>query len=536
MKLSQLLGMRLRSLPEGVRPEGLAWLIRAGFVQRLYDGRLAWLPLGQRVLATLADALRAELNGLGVPLQPFNVGPRAASLEPGGTPLLQRTTCLEIGRQHIHSYKNLPAVLCDAGDGRSMMLATLSAGADEASALWEELNAGTFRALQRCGLAPLVVEDGNGLSFLAPDSAGPAPALICPRCGYRAMQATARFHKPRPPEEVPLPLQKVATPGAKTIAELCAFLGIPPERTAKAVLLTGDLAGVGPRLIFALVRGDMEVSLAKIAQATGAHTLRPATEEEIRACGAEPGYASPLGVHDALVIVDDLIPYAPNLVAGANEPGYHLRNVTYSSDFEADVVADIALAQVGSPCPTCGAPLEALTGLPLARAWRQGAVEATYQDPAGQAHPWHLALWEADLETWAIALAQRHHDAQGLRWPVTVAPYAVHLVVLMGKQAVPEIKAEAERLYAQLQQAGVAVLFDDRPESAGVKFTDADLIGLPLRITLSERTLKAGGAEIKHRGQELSYLVDLKALLPQVLKELETLRAAIEAGIVPWIA
>jgi len=522
MKLSQVLGMRLRSLPEAVRPEGLAWLIRAGFVQRLHDGRLAWLPLGQRVLANLADVLRAELDGLGVPLQPFNVGPRAASPEPGATPVLHLAACLEIGRQHIHSYKNLPVVL--------------SAGAEAAAALGEELNARVFRALQHCGLAPLVVEDGQGLSFLAPDPEGLAHALICPRCGYRALQATARFHKPRPPEEVPLPLQKVATPGAKTIAELCAFLGVPPERTAKAVLLTGDLAGVGPRLIFALIRGDMEVSLAKIAQATGAQSLRPASEEEIRACGAEPGYASPLGVHDALIVVDDLIPYAPNLVAGANEPRYHLRNVTYGSDFQADLVADIALAQADFPCPTCGAPLADLTGLPLVRVWRQGAVEATYQDPAGQAQPWHLALWEADLEAWAIALAQRYHDAQGLRWPVTVAPYAVQFVVLTGKQAIPEVKAEAERLYAQCQQAGIAVLFDDRSESAGVKFADADLIGLPLRITFSERTFKAGGAEIKHRAQEISYGVDLKALLPQVLKELETLRTAIEAGIVPWIA
>ncbi len=533
MRLGQVLGTRLRNLPGDVHPAGLAWLIRAGMVQRLQSGGLVWLPLGQRVLTRLAAALQAEVQALGEPLQGLALEPRVA-LEGPEVPNL--TALLEIGRQHIQSYKNLPALLSDAGDGKRVLLVALNADAEGLEAHWQAVNAACFKAIQQCGLAPLAVEDANGLSFLAPLPEGGVTALICPTCGYRALQPIARFRKPRPPEEVPLPLQRVATPGAKTIADLCAFLGIPPERTAKAVLLMGDLPGTGPRLIFAVIRGDMETSLAKIALATGARTLRPATEAEIRACGAEPGYASPIGIHDALVLVDDLIPYAPNLVAGANEAGYHLLHVTYGSDFRADNVADIALAQAGCACPDCGTPLEAQTGMRLVRAMRLGEVEATYQTQDGRLRPWHLALWEAELEAWAIALAQAHHDMQGLRWPVTVAPYAVHLIVLTGKQASADLLAEAERLYARLQQAGIAVLLDDRPESAGVKFTDADLLGLPLRLTFSERTFKARSVEIKLRGQETGYFADLQAVIPQVLSELETLRVALETQKIPWIA
>lgn len=534
MRLGQVLGMRLRALPEDVHPAGLAWLIRAGYVQRLSNGSLAWLPMGQRLLQQIKARLDARLEQQQGQAVTFNVRPRGPSLgnEEGAPPML--TALLEIGRQHIQSYKNLPAIVYDAGDGTRLSLAALSADAAGLDALWDTLNGALFETAQRCGLTPVAVQELTGLSFFAPLPHGEMTALVCPRCGYRAAQHAARTRKPRPAEEVPRPLQKVATPGASTIADLCAFLGIPPERTAKALLLMGSWPTM-ERLVFVVIRGDGEVNLAKVQQVTGAHALRPATEDEIRACGAEPGYASPIGVRGALVVVDDLIPHAPNLVAGANEAGYHFINVTYGSDFQADVVADVSLVHASDACPECGAALEAHPGLRLLRACHCGAQPAQYQDQDGRMQPWHAALWDVDVAAWAIALADAHHDEQGLRWPVSVAPYAVHVVVLPGKGS-SEVDVQAAQVYARLKQAGIPVLLDDRPESAGVKFMDADLLGMPLRVTVSERALKAGGVEVRHRGQEQGAWVPVDALLPHVLQELDRLHRSLDAAVVPWVA
>ncbi len=533
MRLAQLFGMRLRALPEDVHPAGLAWLIRAGYAQRLTDGRWVWLPLGQRVLAQLKAMLRAELDGLGGQAVLFNERRRGSSLGPGEEAQPMLMTLLELGRHHLPSYKNLPAMLYDAETDTRVTLATFGADAAELEKQWHDATALLFTTAQRCGLAPAVLQDLGGVSLVQPAEGGEVTALVCPQCGYRATQEAARMRKVRPKEETPRPLQKVATPGASTIAELCAFLNITPARTAKALLLMGRWPE-GERLVFVVIRGDMEVNLAKVQAATGAQALRPATEEEIRACGAEPGYASPIGVRNALVVVDELIPYAPNLVAGANEAGYHLLNVTYGSDFQADVVADLALVHAGDACPTCGAELSAHAGMRLARGYRYETLGGLYQAPSGQMQPWHATVWELDLASWTVAIAQRHHDAQGLHWPVSVAPFVVHLVVLGGKSG-EALNAEADQVAARLRQAGVTVLLDDRVESAGVKFTDADLLGIPLRVLLSERTNKAGGVEIKLRGQEKGTLVALEGVVAHVLNEIQTLHRTLEAQVIPWI-
>lgn len=531
MRLGQLMGMRLRALPEDVTPEGLAWLIRAGAGQRLANGSMAWLPLGRLALARLADVVRHELENLGGQAVFLNAWSRCSACGQEGA-LPMPADLLEIGRHHIQTYKALPVLLYQ-DDTVSLTLAALAESAERLDELRRNVTGALFTAAQRCGLLPVVLEELAGLSFFIP-MAGDTVALVCPQCGYRAGQEAARMRKTRPAEEVPRPLQKVATPGASTIAELCAFLGIPPERTAKAVLLMGSWPE-GERLVFVVIRGDMEVNLAKVQQVTGARRLRPATEAEIRACGAEPGYASPMGVRGALVVADDLIPYAPNLVAGANEAGYHFINVTYGSDFVADVVADVALAHAGSACPECGAVLEAHQGVRVLRAWEGGAPGGMYQDAGGQMQPWHLALWNLDLEAWLVALAEVYHDAQGLRWPVSVAPYQVHLVVLPGKGNV-EVVEQAERLYARLMQSGVPTLLDDRAESAGVKFMDADVLGMPIRVTVSERALKAGGVEVKLRAQAQGEVVPLDEAISYVLRVLQALQAALEAQWVPWVS
>jgi prolyl-tRNA synthetase len=336
---------------------------------------------------------------------------------------------------------------------------------------------------------------------LAP--AGEDTLLLCNQCGYSANREVATFRKPEPLVEAPLPVEKVATPHCKTIAELAAFLGIHESRTAKAVFFVAE----GGKVLFAITRGDMEVNETKLRQAAGVTGLRPATEEEIRAVGAEPGYGSPVGVTGALIVVDDLVAASPNLVSGANEEGYHLRNVTCGRDYTPDIVADIVAARGGEPCPTCGSPLSAERGIEVGNIFKLGtrysqALGALYDDPQGVKQPIVMGSYGIGVGRLLATVAETHHDDYGLVWPASVTPFHVHLVLLAKKA--PQAVEVADRLYHELWAAGIEVLYDDREEpSPGVKFNDADLIGLPLRVTVSARSLEQGGVELKRRdGQE----------------------------------
>lgn len=302
-----------------------------------------------------------------------------------------------------------------------------------------------------------------------PIETGDTEILRCPVCGFAARLELAPLKKTVfSPEEPPAPLQKVLTPNCPTIESLAAFLGIPPEKTAKALMFVRRSDG---QFVFVVLRGDHTLSPAKLTALVG--ETRLAAEDEIRAVGAVPGYASPIGVQNALVVVDDLIPVSPNLVAGANEAGYHLRNTNYGRDYTADLTADLTLAAPGAPCPECAAPLEFAKGWPL------------------------VSGGEYDDERILLALAETWHDENGLTLPPAAAPFQIYLMHVPGKTL--DTLAPAEELYRALTAAGFTVLFDDRNERAGVKFNDADLIGCPVRLTVGERGVQNGGVEIKLR-------------------------------------
>ena len=351
--------------------------------------------------------------------------------------------------------------------------------------------------------------------------------IFCDACGYSANRQVARFAKPVPAAEAPLPVEKIATPETSSIESLAALLQIPASRTAKAVFLVAAVEQEGePRekFVFAVVRGDMEVNETKLANALGARDLRPAQEEEIRATGAVPGYASPVGLPGVLVVVDDLVPASPNLVAGANEAGYHLRNVNYGRDYTGAVVADIAAAREGDPCPECGGALRASRGVEVGNIFKLGtrysdALGCTFTDESGQSRPVIMGSYGIGLGRLMACIAEQHHDERGLTWPVSVAPYPVHLVQLASKTGQSE--QAAAQLYQDLLSAGIEALYDDRSESAGVKFMDADLIGLPLRLTVGERSLKNGGVELKRRTGSEIRTVALDEAVEQVRAELE---------------
>jgi prolyl-tRNA synthetase len=310
------------------------------------------------------------------------------------------------------------------------------------------------------------------------------------------------------------PLQKVATPHTSTIEDLSKLLEVPTSRTAKAVFMIAahEINHLTvEKFIFAVVRGDHEVNEFKLANVLtpllgGTVTgLRPATEAEIKAVGAAPGYASPIGLLPGaawLALVDEAIPLSPNLVAGANEEGFHLLNTNYGRDYRAALVADIAAAGDAAACPECGGKMRATRGVEVGNIFKLGtrysdAMGCRFLDEQGQSHPVIMGSYGIGVGRLLACLAEEHHDDHGLCWPAAVAPYPVHLLRLSGKTGAAD--TAAEDLSARLQAAGLEPLYDDRAESAGVKFMDADLLGMPLRITVSERALKQGGVEFKPR-------------------------------------
>ena len=492
MRLSELFGQTQRQVGRFPPEDGRHWLMRAAYLHESEAGH-AWLPLGvrlrDRVWALLSAAWeRAAAQKVDWPLfsgaLPWRLPPAEAAL---------------LGA-HVASYRQLPRLLWGQPGERLSVLVlaeTPAAARERATALharWEETLARLGMAVRRGEGAPAAGASA-AVTFVA--SAGGQETLHCPACGYIAPAAWARRGKPEPAAEPLQPMTPVETPHANTIAALAEFLGVPESRTAKAVFLRTREAA--PRLVFAVVRGDMQVSEAKLARLLGVTSLEAAAEADIRKIGAEPGYASPVGVRGALVVVDDLIPRSPNLVAGANRSGYHFTGVNYGRDFQADVVGDIAAAEEGNPCPRCGASLQPGRAWPLIVS--QGlAHDLTYLTREGKSAPMGVAAVQADGYAILTVLAEAARREDGLAWPPPVAPYDVHLIALRGGEEA------ADTLYRQLKAAGVAVLYDDRKASPGVKFADADLIGLPWRVTVGKRSLKRGGAEIKPRHGEADVL------------------------------
>ena len=297
-----------------------------------------------------------------------------------------------------------------------------------------------------------------------------------------------------------MPLEEVETPGTTTIATLAAFLGVGADRTAKAAFF---VAGDG-RLITAIVRGDHEVNETKLVNATAATGgIRPATVEEIKAAGMEPGYGSPIGAHGTTVVVDDVVAASSNLVAGANREGFHYKNVNVGRDFTADIVADLTNAQEGDPCPNCGQPVILRNGIEVGNIFKLGtkytvAAGATYLAEDGVARPIVMGSYGIGIGRNVACIVEAHHDDKGIIWPAEVAPYAAHLVSI-GAAKEPQVLEIAERLHAFAIDAGREILWDDREESPGVKFTDAELLGMPWILTVSPRSLAAGGIEVTER-------------------------------------
>jgi len=318
-----------------------------------------------------------------------------------------------------------------------------------------------------------------------PFQSGSINLAYCAHCKYTDRLEFARFQKISLPEEEQLPLEKILTPDCHTIEALANFLNIPREKTAKALMYTRVADN---RFIFVVVRGDLQLSEAKLKQQVG--EIRPATAEEIEESGAVAGYASPIGLKDTLIVVDDLIPRSQNLVAGANEIDYHFKNTNYGRDYSAEIVADLVRARAGDACSNCGNPLYVVPVISLS------------------------TRNEHNFANILLALAETHHDDKGLAFPKPASPFDVYLMNVPGKEM--DTRTKAEEIDNSLQSADISVIFDDREERAGVKFNDADLIGCPVRVTVGEKGLKEGMVELKLRRDKENRLVPVNKIAEEI--------------------
>jgi len=376
----------------------------------------------------------------------------------------------------------------------------------------------------RCGLPTLLVEADSGAiggkdshEFMVIAETGEDEILYCHNCGYSANVDKAQSVKDRLADEKPLPLEEVDTPGITTIEGLSSFLKVPQSRTLKVVFYVADGG-----FIIAVIRGDIEINEVKLKNSLHCFDLRLASEAEVKEAGIVAGSASPIGVSSIKVIADDSITSGANFIAGANKPDTHFRNVNYPRDFKVGLMADIARAKAGEGCPRCGNKLSFSRGIEVGHIFKLGTfisekLGAFFINPNGVSHPIVMGCYGIGLGRLLAAAIERSHDDKGIIWPMSIAPYHIYLCPLYMENS--QVATAAENLYAGLEAEGLEVLFDDRKESPGVKFNDADLLGIPIRVTISPRTLETNSAEVKKRSEKEPQLMPLEGIAKR-LKEL----------------
>lgn len=539
-------------------------LVRAGYVQQVSAGIFTALHFGLRSFRKIEQIIREEIERIGgVEISMPVVHPAEIWKQTGryddideslvrftdraGRDMVLAMTHEEvvafIARNDIRTYKQLPKLIYqiqtkfrDEARARGGLIRVREFTMKDSYSLdatWEGLEKqyerhyeAYQRIFARVGLPVIAIQSDVGMmggkvahEFMYLTDIGEDTIFICENTGYMANKEVATFRKPDPPREPPGAPEKVHTPGAKTIDELTKFLGLPAERFGKVVFYSGLVNGE-EKVIIGLVRGDMEVNKVKLQNLAKSRFLNPATEKEIAEIGSVAGYASPLGIdrRKVVLIVDDLVARSPNLVLGANEVDFHLKNICYGRDYEADVVGDIVNAFDGAMAPdakTDADRLRSVRGIEVGNIFQLGtkyteALEAYYTDQDGSSKPVVMGSYGIGIGRLLGCLAEAYHDEQGLKLPMAVAPFQAMIVGLLEDE---EVVQAAEKLYADLQAAGIEVLFDDRVKkvaSAGEKFADADLIGIPVRLTVSKRSLKNGGVEMKMRAGSEVELVEIE--------------------------
>lgn len=540
----------LREVPNEAEIPSHILLLRTGMIRKLVSGVYGFMPLGWRSVRKIEEIIREEMDRAGgqeihmSAVQPAELWQESGRWFAYGPELWRlkdrngRDFCLgptheeiftDIIRSDVSSYRQLPVNLYQIqtkyrdearprfGLMRSREFIMKDAysfdrdqeGLDKS---YQEMYGTYERIFTRCGLTfrPVEADTGaiggsNSHEFTALSEVGESEIAYCEACDMAATVERAACVDAPATEEAELPTEEVHTPGTKTIEEVADFLGIPQTKTMKALLfVTYDEEGKENGYVAAFVRGDRELNMTKLVNALGIpeHSIEFADEEKMGvATGCVGGFTGPVGLHDCTIVADSELPGLKNLCAGACKVDYHMKNVNYGRDYKADIVTDIKTLKEGDPCPVCGAPVKHARGIEVGQVFKLGtkyseSMGAIYKDENQKDQLIVMGCYGIGVTRTLAAIVEQHHDENGIIWPVSVAPYHAIITVMKPED---EVQAQtAERIYKELMDAGVEVLLDDRKERPGVKFKDADLLGIPVRLTVG-RGAPEGKIEYKLR-------------------------------------
>ncbi len=569
MLVSQLLNPTLREVPAEAEVISHQLMVRAGLIRKSASGFYTLLPLGLRVLRKIETIVREEMDAKGgqeilMPImQPAELWKESGRWDVYGAELFRlkdrhnREFCLgptheeiitDLIRGEVRSYKQLPMLLYQIQNkyrderrprfglmrGREFLMKDLySFDRDEAGLQesYQKMYDAYCRIFSRCGLSYRPVEADAGAiggtggthEFMVLADSGENSVVYCSGCDYAANMEKSEC-RPQVIDDVSPEGQPklVATPGVKTIDEVCEHLTVPQNTLVKSLLYQGD-----EKTFLVLIRGDRTLNEIKLNNALGGFVslqlAAPEQVEKILGCG--PGSVGPIEVPEGLMVVaDEEIPFMKRAVCGANKAGYHYVDVVPSHDFRIDQVFDLRMVEPGEACLKCGAPLKEARGIEVGQVFKLGtkyskAFGATFLDENGEEKCCVMGCYGIGVTRSIAAAIEQNHDDFGIIWPMPIAPYQCIIIPASAKDV--QVVETAQKLYKELQSQGVEVVLDDRDERAGVKFKDADLVGYPIRVTLGSKTLANGQVELKDRKSNETQLVLVADVVKQVKNMIE---------------
>ena len=561
MRYSQMHLPTGREIPSDAEVVSNQLMIRAGMIRKLTSGIYSYLPLGYRVIRKVEQIIREEMNQAGAQevympmVQPAELWQESGRWTHYGKELLRfrdrngREYCLgptheevitDLVRHDIKTYRQLPCNLyqiqtkfrdevrprfgvmrCrEFGMKDAYSFDTDEAGAEKS---YKKMFATYNNIFRRCGLNFRPVEADSGSiggsfshEFMVMADSGEDSIVFCQNCDYAANMEKAEI--PAPKNEVQaqkdfLPMESVETPGVRTIDEVSSFLGVSPAQILKTLIFNAD-----EKPVAVLIRGDHEVNEIKVKNYLGANELALANDDMIlEATGAPRGFAGAVGIKTR-IIADHSVVNMVNLVTGANREDYHLKNVNIGRDFKVDSYADLRVAQAGDTCPRCGGTIRIARGIEVGHVFKLGtkysqAMKASYLDKDGKEKIMIMGCYGIGIGRTVAACIEQNHDEYGIIWPMALAPYTVIVTPVNINE--PDVMKASGDIYTDLLTSGVEAILDDRDERAGVKFKDADLIGIPLRIVVGAKNLVQGNVELKIRKTGETRLIAVRDIVRQ---------------------
>ena len=563
MKMSNMLVSTLREVPAEAEIDSHKLMLRAGMIRKMAAGIYNYMPIGLKVLKNIEEIVREEMNTAGAQeflasaVLPAELWQESGRWDVYGDEMFRlkdrnnRDFCLgptheevftDIARNEIKSYKQLPVNLYQIqtkyrderrprfGIMRSrefIMKDAYSFDKDQAGldVSYDKMHDAYVKIFNRCGIDAKCVEadsgaigGANSAEFMVKSEVGEDDVVFCSACDYAANIEKAEATPEKAEVEELLEMEKVATPDSRGIYEVSEFLKVSPKKTVKLLMFNVD-----GKIVVVVVRGDREVNEVKVANAAQASgdIIMASNEEYTKATNCEPGFGGPVGIKVDLLLVDEEVANMYNMILGANETGYHLKNVNYGRDFEG-VVGDFRKIESGEKCPKCGSEVTIARGTEVGHIFKLGtkysaAMNATFIDENGKNVPFVMGCYGIGVTRTMASIIEQHHDENGIIWPLSVAPYHVSVIPV-------NIKDEAQmkianKLYDELRKIGVDAILDDRNERPGVKFKDSELIGIPMRVTVGKK-ITDGEVEFKLRDGEME-VIKIEDVLEKVKSQFE---------------